>query len=238
MDPMTIAEHVAKEIKEALKDNGISIMVFGQPVIGTYVEGKSKIPIFVVVDKFDSDTVIKIFEIGKKWRKKNVEGPFVLEMGDIEGMSDSIPEELLDIIMNYQVLEGLDVIKAMPKLNQEHLRAQAELSIRRYIYNLRWHLTQIIEDKEGTEEYLGNLVFYSQISIRVYHRLTCPWIRTTDEHLDRFFKEFPKAQDCLEELLDHVYKSEPLRATPVDIATKTIDVVLQPILQKIDKMGC
>jgi len=237
MDPMVIANSVAKEIQDLLGDNHISTLVFGAPVIGNYVEGKTKIPLFTVVEKFDSTTAVKLAEASKNWKTKNIDGPYIMEMEDIEGMSDSIPEELLDITMNYQVLEGMDIIKAMPKLNQEHLRAQAELSIRRYIYNLRWRLVQVIGNPDETEAYLNNLAFYAQLSIRMYNRLVYPWIKTTEEHLEKFAEKFPQSRECLMELLNHVYKCEPLKSNPVDLATDTIDNGLQPILRAIDEMG-
>lgn len=236
MDPIELAEKVANEIQESLGDNHISTLVFGGPVVGNYVEGKTKIPIFTVVDKFDQECAKKMSVIAKKWSLKDVDGPYIMEMDDIEGMSDSIPEELLDIMMNYQVLEGMDVIKAMPKINQEHLRAQAELAVRRYIYNLRYKLTQVIGIDSEMEGYLNNLAFYSQLSIRIYHRLTYPWIKSTEEHLEKFVEDFPDSKDVLKDLLNHVYRSEELKTDPVTLSTQIIDTVLQPMLQAIDAM--
>jgi len=236
MDPIEVAGKVAEEIQEILGDNHISTLVFGAPVVGNYVEGKTKIPVFTVVDKFDVECAKKIAKIASKWSIQDIEGPYVVEMDDIEGMSDSIPEELLDIMMNYQVLEGMDVIKAMPKINQEHLRAQAELAVRRYIYNLRWRLTQVIGNETEMESYLNNLAFYSQLSIRIYHRLTYPWIKSTEEHLEKFVEDFPDSKDHLKELLNHVYRSEDLKTEPIELSTKLINTVLQPMLVAIDAM--
>ena len=236
MDPIEVAGKAAVEIQEVLGDNHISTLVFGAPVIGNFVEGKTKIPVFTVVEKFDVECANKISGIAKKWSLKDIEGPYIVEMDDIEGMSDSIPEELLDIMMNYQVLEGMDVIKAMPKLNQEHMRAQAELAVRRYIYNLRWRLTQVIGNEKETEAYLSNLAFYSQLSIRIYHRLTYPWIKSTEEHLEKFVVDFADSKDCLKELLNHVYRSEDLKTDPVELSTQIINTVLQPMLKAIDAM--
>ncbi len=236
MDPLEQAGKVADEIQQALGDNHISTLVFGAPVVGNYMEGKTKIPIFNVVEKFDTECAKKMSVIAKKWSINDIEGPYIVEMDDIEGMSDSIPEELLDVMMNYQVLEGMDVIKAMPKLNQEHLRAQAELAVRRYIYNLRWRLTQVIGNEKEMDAYLNNLAFYSQLSIRIYHRLTYPWIKSTEEHLEKFVEDFPDSKDHLKELLNHIYMSEELTTDPVELSTSLIDTVLQPMLVAIDAM--
>lgn len=237
MDPLDTAGNAAKDILTILGDNHISTLVFGAPVIGNFVEGKTKIPLFTVLQTFDAKAAIGISEFSKKWAEHGIEGPYIMELNDIEGMSDSIPEELLDVTMNYQVLEGMDVIKTMPKLNQEHLRAQAELAIRRYIYNLRWKLTQVIGDGQQMEAYLNNLAFYSQLSIRVYHRLTLPWVKSTEDHLEKFIEVFPQSHDDLKELLNHVYKGEPLGSDAVELSTSTLNTVLQPILSKIDEMG-
>ncbi len=237
MDPISKAEEASRDISEILGDNHVSTVLFGPPVTGNYVEGRTKIPLFVVVDRFDADTAVKISQIHRKWRSENIEGPYVAEMSDMEGMSDSIPDELLDVIMDYHVIEGMDVIKALPKLNQEHMRAQSELALRRYIYNLRWRLTQVLGDEAKTMSYLSNLAFQCQLSIRVTHRLTHPWLKSSEEHLAKFNEQFPEGATELEKLMGVVFEGKELEGKPEQLATDVIDKVLNPLLRTIDDLG-
>ena len=239
MDPIDVASDVADEIHKALQENLLSALLYGQPLTPTtYKEGISTIPLFVIVKQFDVNTAKKLSEITLKWRDKGIEGPYVAELVDLEGMSDSVPDELLDITVNYRVLQGDDVLsKIIPKMDYEHSRAQAELAVRRYIYTLRWTLIQSLHDKKQMMGFLNNLAFYCQLSIRLYHRITAREFKTTEDHIDSFYREFPEGEEDLKMLFDHVHLNKPLEIDPVELSTSTIDSVLQSLLNKIDEMG-
>ena len=238
MDPIKLSHDLAEEVKEALKDNHICTLVYGPPVTGTYVEGKSKIPIFVIVNKFDSAKATTLADLVKKWDEYPIEGPYIAEMKDLEGMSDSVPDELLDVTLNYQLLEGEDVLKSLPELDREHMRAQAELAVRRYIFTLRWTLTHVLYDYAQLEGYLNNLAFYCQLAIQVYHRLSSPEIVNKDVHLKKFYNEFPEGKECMKILMNYAYgDASMLDREPVHLITCALDTILLPVLQKIDEMG-
>jgi len=228
---------MAKEICNTLEDNHISTMAFGPAVTQEYKEDSTIIPIFVVISTFDTDTARALSDIAEKWKPKGFEGPYIAEMNDIDGMSDSVPDELLDVVMNYQLLEGDDVLSHIPKLSKEHLRAQAELSLRRYIFNLRWTLTQVIKDRDRIGDYLQNLYLYTLSSIRSYHRLTHPWLHSTASHLDQFKQEFPESVSTLDALTGYIGDGREPEGELVDLVTDTMSKVLQPLLYKLDSMG-
>lgn len=236
-DPMSIAKGVAKEISTELFENHISTLVYDLPTIDEVSEGKSTIPIFVVVNKFDSNVVNKLANIAEKWGKEGIEGPFIAELNDLSGMEDSVPDELWNVSKNYIVLEGSDVLKELPQINKEYLRAQAELTIRRFIFTLRWTLPQVLHNDFQLKCYMNNLAFYSQLSIQLYHRITSPNIRTPEEHIDKFYEEYPESKEPLETLLNHIYNNEPLGDQPVELLTRTIDLVMLKVLTQIDTLG-
>jgi len=235
---MKLATELATELKDSLTDNHICTLVYGPPVTGTYVEGKSRIPIFVIIDKFDSKTAIALADLVKKWEEHPVEGPYIAELRDLEGMSDSVPDELLDVTLNYKVLAGNDVLKSLPQLDREHMRAQAELAVRRYIFTLRWSLTHVLYDYAQLEGYLNNLAFYCQLAIQVYHRLSQPDIVDKDKHVEQFYEEFPGGRECMQILMNYAYgDASMLDREPVELITCALDSILLPLLQKIDDMG-
>jgi hypothetical protein len=236
-DPMNIAKDVAKEISAEIKDNHISTLVYDPPTADELSSGKSTIPIFVVVNKFDSAVATKLAFIAQKWVKNGIEGPFIAELNDLKGMEDSVPDELWNVSRNYTVLEGTDVLKEMPQFDAEYQRAQAELAIRRYIFTLRWTLPQVLYNNFQLKCYMNNLAFYCQLAIQLYHRITNADIRTPEAHINKFYDEFPESKGSLETLLNHVYNNEPLESESVELLTNTIDGVLQTILKKVDLLG-
>jgi hypothetical protein len=238
MDPLELSQNLANEMQSILKDNHICTLVYGPPVSGTFVEGKSKIPLFVIVNKFDSSTANTIADLVIKWTEYPIEGPYIAELQDLEGMSDSVPDELLDVTLNYKILAGDDIFKSMPELDREHMRAQAELAVRRYIFTLRWTLTHVLRDYAQLEGYLNNLAFYCQLAIQVYHRLSHPDIVDKDKHLEQFYNEFPEGTECMKILMNYAYgDASMLDREPVELITCALDSILLPLLHKIDDMG-
>lgn len=235
--PMDIAKEIAQEIKTEIQDNHISTIVYDLPTQEEFLEGKSTIPIFVVVKNFDSPVATKLANIAQKWGEEGVEGPFIAEFDDLKGMEDSVPDELWNVSRNYMVLEGTDVIKEIPQFDTEYQRAQAELAIRRYIFTLRWTLPQVLYNSFQLKCYMNNLAFYSQLAIQLFHRITKTDVRTPEAHINKFYEEFPESKKSLETLLNHVYNNEPMDSDSIDLLTDTINGVLQKILTKIDMMG-
>jgi hypothetical protein len=235
--PLDIAKDAAKEIKSEILDNHISTIVYDLPTSQEFLEGKSTIPIFVVVNEFNSAVATKLAFLAQKWGEDGIEGPFIAELNDLKGMEDSIPDELWNISRNYMVLEGNDVMKELPQLDNEYQRAQAELAIRRYIFTLRWTLPQVLYNSFQLKCYMNNLAFYCQLSIQLYHRITNTDIRTPEAHINKFYEEFPEGKQPLETLLNMVYNNDPLDSDSVDLLTNTIDRVLQKLLTRVDELG-
>jgi hypothetical protein len=160
-NPIEVAKVIAKEIKNEMKENHISTLTYNLPTTDEFSAGSAKIPIFVVVNKFDSNAAIKLADIAGKWKDKGIDGPFIAEQTDFRGMEDSVPEELWNVSSNYKLLEGLDILKELPKFDKEYIRAQAELTIRQYIFKMRWTLPQVLHDPSRLRDYVTNLAFYT-----------------------------------------------------------------------------
>lgn len=235
-EPIEVARAIAKDIKESLIGNHLSTLTYNLPSKEVYSLGKGKIPIFVVVIKFDSEVVTKVADIVTKWKDSRIDGPFIVEQDDFKGMEDSVPEELWNVLNNYSVLEGTDVLKRLPKFDKNYLRAQAEHAIRGYIFKLRWTLPQAMLDPADMNNYINNQAFFCQQAIQLYHKLTHPEIRTVKSHLVTFSTEFPESWRYLKALLEQVYSKKEVNKEIVNLLTETISHVLVAILKKIDQM--
>jgi hypothetical protein len=95
----------------------------------------------------------------------------------------------------------------------------------------------MLHEEERIKEYLNNLAFYSVLSIQNYHRIVHPELKTSKEHINKFYEEFPGGKPYLEKLLSHVYEGAPLGLEPLKLVTATFNTVLQPILNKLDELG-
>jgi hypothetical protein len=237
-NPLEVAKAIASDIKDELIGNHLSTLTYNLPTAEEYSSGNGKIPIFVVVMKFNSEVATKLAGIAEKWKESRIEGPYIAEQNDFKGIEDSVPEELWNVMSSYAVLEGTDILKQLPRIDREYLRAQAEKAIRGYIFKLRWTLPQAITDKSELRNYMNNIAFYSQLTIQLYHKITHPDIRTIKGHLVTFSQEFPASWKYLKEILKLVYDSKPLEQEQViELLINTINSVLVTILDKIDKMG-
>lgn len=238
MASMEQAKEIAKEIQEILGSNHVSTMVYGQFLEYGESEGASNIPLLIVVKKFDEGASLKIFKVLKKWSRVGVETPYIAELDDLSGMLDSIPSKLLDIKTRYMVLEGQDILELRTEPEFEYLRAQVELELRRTIYNLRHDLIDVMLRKIPIETYLKNLALACLASIKSYHFVLKPEIKTNNQHLEYFYREFPTGKKYLNSLLEVVYAKEHSQESDLlELITNVIDEVVQPLLVKVDQAG-
>ena len=238
MASMEQAKEIAKEIQEILGSNHVSTMVHGQFLEYGESEGASNIPLLIVVKKFDEGASLKIFKVLKKWSRIGVETPYVAELDDLSGMLDSIPSKLLDIKTKYVVLEGQDILELKTEPEFEYLRAQVELEIRRTIYNLRHDLIDVMLRKIPIDAYLKNLALACLASIKSYHLVLKPEIKSNNQHLEYFYREFPTGKKYLTSLLEVVYAKERSQESDLlELITNVIDEVVQPLLVKVDQAG-
>jgi hypothetical protein len=238
MASMEQAKEIAKEIQEILGSNHVSTMVHGQFLDYGESDGASNIPLLIVVKKFDEGASLKIFKVLKKWSRIGVETPYVAELDDLSGMLDSIPSKLLDIKTKYVVLEGQDILELKTEPEFEYLRAQVELEIRRTIYNLRHDLIDVMLRKIAIDAYLKNLALACLASIKSYHLVLKPEIKSNNQHLEYFYREFPTGKKYLTSLLEVVYAKERSQESDLlELITNVIDEVVQPLLVKVDQAG-
>jgi hypothetical protein len=233
------AKAMAKELQEILGKNHVSTMVYGQFLEDAKGEAQGNIPLLIVVKKFDETSSLKIYKVLKRWMDVGIETPYIAELDDLSGMLDSIPAKLMDIKGRYQVLEGDDILEFRSEPEFEYLRAQAELEIRRNIYNLRHDLIEVMLRRIPIDRYLKSLSITCLSSIRSFHRITRPDIGTNNQHLEYFYREFPSGQKPLVNLLECIYSThpDPEETDLLELITEVIDEVFQPMLIKIDHIG-
>ncbi len=238
MDPILKATAFADEIVEAIGKNHICTAVYGPPLVGNYIEGKTKIPIFIALNHYDPDNIQAMSDEVAKMKHEGIGGPHVVELVDLEGMSDSVPDELMEVTMNYKILRGNDILRILPEMDYEHARAQAELAVRRYMLILRSQLLHSLGDPEELEGFLTSLAFYCQLSMQLYYRVMGQKFETPTELQEQFYEDFPDAREDFEMLVNYSYgDASDLTKEPIELIASSLDTVLQPLLRQIDELG-
>jgi len=233
------AAEVADEIASGLGENHVCTILYGHGLRKRAgEEGASPFPLLVIVKNFDRYAVNTLSDIAARWRGKGLEGPYILEDEDIKAMGDSIPEEVLEAIIDYEVLKGKDVLKESLVLDREHLRAQCELALRRYIFTLRWGLIQIGKDERMMPLFMENLRFYTGMAAQLYLRLKGDATsgRSISELIEALKGDMPSAAGLLDSLMEIDIQSSDVD-TMVGVSTEVIEKVLQQMLGSIDNMG-
>jgi hypothetical protein len=252
-----IPELIANDIEETLGSNHISTSIYGSPVSDKQrdiLEDSSKkkdavppIKLFIVVKKFDESCLVKLSLVFSKWKKRvgdRLESPIITEPEELQGILDSVPEKILDLKNNYRVLAGDDLQELSAEPEYEYLRAQVELAIRHHVYSLRHDLFDVLFKEKSMEDYLKQLWVYCIGTLRNYHRLVKPDLKSTQEHIQAFYEEFPQGKPPISDLLEKFY--QVLNNRPVDSIGKAnlfklsigiMSDVLQPMLLKVDNMG-
>ncbi len=242
------AKAVAADIKKVLDDNHVSTVVYGHYFdfvengdVYDESESFSNIPLLIVVNDFNEDCALKLYKILKKYDKEGIETPYIVEVRDLKGMLDSIPQKIMDIKANYVVLEGEDILELRSEPEFEYMRAHVEMVLRRMIYNFRHDLILVMLTKLDVTKYIKDLSLASLNAIKNFHMLVHPELTTTNEHLDFFYREFPDGRAPLKELLDCVsaaYRGESIKGKDLlELITSVLNKVIQPLLNEVDRMG-
>ncbi len=253
-----IPELIVKEIVDALGENHISSLIYGSKITSASNDEEDNdlaedmnllepIRLFIVVNSFDESCLLKLSVIFNKWKKilgDRVESPYITEHTELLGILDSVPEKILELRTNYKVIAGEDLKELSSEPEYEYLRAQIELTVRHYVYTLRHDLFEVLFDKKGIEEYLRELWVFCISTLRFYHRVTKPTLKTTPEHIQAFNQEFPDCKGILSELLEKIYRivnndsvTSIGKASIYKLSVSILGKVLHPILIKIDNLG-
>jgi len=123
---------VAEKSGEAL----VSLVLYGSAVSGEYVSGRSDLNFLIVLESVDADELSILQKPFKRWQKKGVGIPLILDRADLEGSLDSFPMEFLQMKSAYQLIRGEDVLSDLV-IEPEHLRLQCEREIKGKLIQLR-----------------------------------------------------------------------------------------------------
>ena len=133
-----LTEFVTK-LRDAAKDNLVSVILFGSAVAGDFHPEYSNVNLFCVVRDSSFAALQALAPAVKWWDSQKQPPPLFMTRNEIERSADVFTIELLDMQQHHRVLFGDDVVKGLSIPVRLH-RTQVEYELREKLALLRQHL--------------------------------------------------------------------------------------------------
>ncbi|MEM3341204.1 MAG: hypothetical protein QW728_00775 [Thermoplasmata archaeon] len=129
-----VLKEFVKELTSILPEgNLISVMSFTPWYMGMPTD---EIGTWIVVNKLDADVMEKLAVLSQKYVTPTFGLPIVSTMEEIEGINDSFPISLFDILTGYNIEYGQDLFEKV-EIDTRGLRAQVEMQLRTMVMMMR-----------------------------------------------------------------------------------------------------
>ena len=135
-DPIDTAQEFAGKIKEIYKNELVSVNLYGSAAGKEYVPGKSDINLLVVLTDEAMSNLTALFPHVRSFRKKRVSIPLIITEQFITTSLDTFPVEFLNMKLQYNLLEGKDVLADLA-IDRACLRTQCERELKGKLLYLR-----------------------------------------------------------------------------------------------------
>lgn len=143
----------AKELKQELGNNLVSVILYGSAARGEYVRARSDLNLMLVFKKLDLEHITKVGKMmPRKVRKQAPQLVFWTET-EIENAWDAFPLEFEDVQGNHRCLAGKDPFNKRT-VDKKHMRYQLEFELRSKLLNVRDSWLNLRHDKYALEMFL------------------------------------------------------------------------------------
>ncbi|MGD9762914.1 MAG: hypothetical protein AB7V27_04280 [Candidatus Binatia bacterium] len=106
-------EEYAGEVRRALGEDCVSVVLYGSAAGVDWVEGKSDLNTVIVVRRIGVRALDALAPVIARWRPRGLALPVLLDSGQVEQGTHLFPMELDDIQRQHRVLAGLDLFAAI-----------------------------------------------------------------------------------------------------------------------------
>jgi predicted nucleotidyltransferase len=135
-DPKEIFPEIIDDYKGLLKEDLISIILYGSASGRDYRPGKSDINFMIVLSEDGIERLDKAFKVVKRWQKQKVAIPLFLTELYVESSLDVFPIEYLSFKRNHVLVYGKDILEELT-FDRELVRLQCEREIKGKLLLLR-----------------------------------------------------------------------------------------------------
>jgi hypothetical protein len=132
-----VLDNFVSYIKETLKDNLVSVILYGSKAGDIDSGNKSDFNLLLVLKELNySDLQNLETKLLKKWTQRGNPIPLIFGESEIVNSQDVFPIEFLDITGSHRVLYGKDVLENM-KIDDANLRHECEYELKSKLLKLR-----------------------------------------------------------------------------------------------------
>jgi predicted nucleotidyltransferase len=143
----------AKEMKQTLGNNLVSVILYGSTVRGGHVPGRSDMNLMLVFKKIDLEHITKVNKLMPRKIRKGLPQLVFWAEEEIENAWDVFPLEFEDIKESHQCLVGRDLFTKR-RIDKKRMRYQIEFELRSKLLNLRDAWPSINRSRYALEMYL------------------------------------------------------------------------------------
>jgi len=166
-------EAFTQEVKEALGDGLISLVVYGSSATGEADKQYSDINTLIVAKSLDVPVLKQLAGAISGWVKKGQPAPTLFTMSRLEKSVDVFPIEVLDMKERNRVLAGEDVLSGL-EVDTSNLRFQVEQQLKGKFLQLRDAYLLTDNKQKLIVELLVQSLSTFQILFRAAYRLYAP----------------------------------------------------------------
>jgi predicted nucleotidyltransferase len=143
----------AKELKQELGNNLVSVILYGSAVRGEYVRARSDLNLMLVFKKLDLEHITKVGKMMHRKVRKTLPQLVFWTEEELKNAWDVFPLEFEDIMENHRCLEGKDPFTKR-KVDKKRIRYQLEFELRSKLLNVRDSWLSIRRDKYALKMFL------------------------------------------------------------------------------------
>ena len=131
-----ITGEFVRDVKEAAGSSLRSAILYGSALTDEFIAGRSDYNFIVVVNETTPALLNRLSPCAKRWHKRAISTPLVVDPAFLPTAVDSYPIEILAMKARYRVLEGDDVLASLSP-DPKDVRLQCERELRSKLLHLR-----------------------------------------------------------------------------------------------------
>ena len=143
----TKLEELVEKLRKALKDDLISVVLYGSAAAGEHHAKFSDINILCVLRHITPVQLGASEPVFRWWQLQGNPSPLLLTEHELETSTDCFPIEFHDIRRHHRILLGADVVSAL-EIDNAFYRAQVEHELRAKLLRLRQKASGVLSDKD------------------------------------------------------------------------------------------
>ena len=124
------------ELKQALGNNLVSVILYGSAARGEYVRARSNLNLMLVFKKLDLEHITKVGKLMRRKVRKQMPQLVFWTEAELANAWDVFPLEFEDIMETHRCLLGVDPFKKR-KVDKKRLRYQLEFELRSKLVAMR-----------------------------------------------------------------------------------------------------